>query len=55
MGPQVLVGWHWSWDSGLNVAAAFGAGRNIAAEDNSEDFDSDEIFANGYLRFGYQF
>lgn len=51
VGPQVLVGWHWSWDSGLNLAMAFGAGRNWSTED---DVDS-TIFPNGYLRFGYAF
>jgi hypothetical protein len=53
MGPQVLVGWHWTWDSGLNVAVAGGLGRNFAASDR--DFSGDDLFANGYLRFGYSF
>lgn len=52
VGPQVLVGWHWSWDSGLNLAMAFGAGRNWSTDD--DDYDED-IFPNGYLRFGYAF
>jgi hypothetical protein len=51
VGPQVLIGWHWMWDSGLNVAAALGAGRNWS---NDEE-DEDTVFANGYLRFGYAF
>lgn len=54
-GPQVLVGWHWTWDSGLNVAIAAGAGRNWSTSDGESDYDNDEIFANGYLRFGYSF
>lgn len=49
-GPQMLVGWHWTWDSGLNVAVAGGVGRNWASEDSY-----DKIFGNGYLRFGYAF
>lgn len=49
-GPQMLVGWHWTWDSGLNVAFAGGIGRNWSTEDEYE-----KIFANGYLRFGYAF
>lgn len=56
VGPQVLLGWHWIWDSGLNVAVAFGVGRNWATEDSDEyHYDDEEIFANGYLRFGYAF
>lgn len=51
VGPQVLVGWHWSWDSGLNLAMAVGAGRNWSTDDEYES----EIFPNGYLRFGYAF
>ncbi|MEL6543223.1 MAG: hypothetical protein AAFQ82_01275 [Myxococcota bacterium] len=50
IGPQILFGWHWSWDSGLNVAAALGAGRNF-----SSDEDAPELFGNGYLRVGYSF
>ena len=49
-GPQMLVGWHWTWDSGLNVAFAAGVGRNWASEDSY-----DKIFPNGYMRFGYAF
>jgi hypothetical protein len=49
-GPQVLVGWHWTWDSGLNVAAAVGVGR-----DWSTSAEYEKLFANGYLRFGYAF
>ena len=49
-GPQMLVGWHWTWDSGLNIAVAGGVGRNWASADSY-----DKIFPNGYLRFGYAF
>jgi hypothetical protein len=51
VGPQVLVGWHWSWDSGLNFAIAGGLGRNWS---NDEEYEED-IFPNGYMRFGYAF
>ncbi|MCC6993914.1 MAG: DUF3575 domain-containing protein [Deltaproteobacteria bacterium] len=56
-GPQVLIGWHWTWDSGLNVALAAGAGRNFAADAPPADGCCSEpkVFANGYLRFGYAF
>ena len=52
-GPQVLVGWHWTWASGLNFAVAAGAGRNWAAEDT--EYGESEVFGNGYMRFGYAF
>lgn len=47
-GLQTLVGYHWLWDSGLNASVALGGGRNLASED-------DEVFFNGYMRFGYAF
>jgi Protein of unknown function (DUF3575) len=55
MGPQVLAGWHWIWDSGLNLALAFGLGRNWSERDTDSDYDDEEVFVNGYLRFGYAF
>ncbi len=55
-GPQMLIGWHWMWDSGFNFALAAGGGRNWSREDSEESsFDDDEPFFNGYLRFGYAF
>ena len=56
-GPQMLFGWHWTWDSGFNVAAAVGAGRNLNAgeEDEYGYSDDEEIFVNGYFRVGYAF
>jgi hypothetical protein len=52
-GPQVLVGWHWTWESGFNVAIAAGVGRNL--EHKAGDYSSDEYIPNGYMRFGYAF
>jgi hypothetical protein len=52
-GPQVLVGWHWTWESGLNVAVAVGVGRNLNHDQN--DYSSDPYIPNGYMRFGYAF
>jgi hypothetical protein len=48
VGPEILFGWHWTFDSGLNVAMAFGAARNM----NSESSNSDPEPA-GYFRIGY--
>jgi hypothetical protein len=56
-GPQVLAGWHWMWDSGLNVSAAFGMGR-IWGSATSGDTSSDKVegvLPAGYLRVGYAF
>ncbi|HUS62966.1 MAG TPA: hypothetical protein VMZ28_00435 [Kofleriaceae bacterium] len=58
VGPQVLVGYGWVWDSGFSAQVAFGGGRNLADNSDGEyDYDDDrsEPFANGYLRFGYAF
>ena len=54
-GPIVYLGHHWMWDSGLNVALAFGVGRNFGAlkANLEEDEDVNKLFGAGYLRFGY--
>jgi hypothetical protein len=54
-GPQVLLGWHWSWDSGLNIAVALGMGRNFSSSDSTNEEVDQKLFANGYLRIGYEF
>lgn len=55
-GPNFQVGYHWYWDSGLNVAFALGAGRNWnSSDDEHYDEYDDEVYATGYLRFGYAF
>ncbi len=56
-GPQMLFGWHLTWDSGFNVAAAAGIGRNLNAQDSDPgSYESDEeVFFNGYFRVGYAF
>ena len=56
-GPIVYLGHHWMWDSGLNIAAAFGMGRNFGAKDkNGEEIEKiDKLFGSAYLRFGYAF
>jgi len=53
-GPQVLIGWQWMFDSGLNVAVAVGAGRDWSTH-QVDDYSDEKVFANGYLRFGYAF
>ena len=54
-GPQVLVGWHTTSDSGLNVSAAFGLGRNLIHDDKQDYYGNEKVFPTGYLRFGYAF
>lgn len=53
-GPQALVGWHWSWDSGFNVVVAGGAGRNFNSQED-EWGGSNTLFVNGYFKVGKQF
>jgi hypothetical protein len=48
VGPQLLFGWHWTFDSGLNIAMAFGVAKPMSS-------NSDETDANGYFRVGYAF
>jgi hypothetical protein len=51
VGPELMFGWHWTFDSGLNVAFALGVAKEIG--DDSE-YGSDTT-ANGYFRVGYAF
>jgi len=52
VGPEVLFGWHWTFDSGLNVAAAVGAARDLS--DDDDEYDA-EVEPAGYFRIGYAF
>ena len=57
-GPEVLFGWQWMFDSGLNIAAAFGVTRNLdttAMTDSSGSTPSNDPEPTGYLRIGYAF
>ncbi len=47
VGPEILFGWHWTFDSGLNVAFAFGAARDLSSQGSSEPEPA------GYFRIGY--
>jgi hypothetical protein len=57
VGPEMLIGYHWNWDSGLNVAIAAGVGRNFNTSDekSNDDRANQDFFAAGYLRVGYAF
>ena len=52
-GPQVLLGYNWFWDSGMNISLAAGIGRNL--NDSRDDQSEGETFANGYFKVGYAF
>ena len=54
VGPQVLFGWHRSFDSGLNVAAAVGVARNLSSDAMSYSGEPD-VQPVGYFRVGYAF
>jgi hypothetical protein len=53
VGPEILFGWHWIFDSGLNVAVAFGAARDLTS--NDDDYYHEDIQPAGYFRVGYAF
>ncbi len=54
-GPEVLFGYQMTFDSGLNVAAAFGAARNLAAKSSDSSSSSSDVEPAGYFRVGYAF
>ena len=52
VGPEVLFGWHWTFDSGLNVAFAGGIARRMT---NTYDYSDENVEGNAYFRVGYAF
>ena len=48
--PELLFGWHWNFDSGLNVQMAAGLSKYVGNTDGSED-----TFPAAYFRIGYNF
>jgi hypothetical protein len=46
--PELLFGWHWTFDSGLNVAFAFGLSKKMGGDEN-------DTLPAGYFRVGYAF
>ncbi|MDB4959311.1 MAG: hypothetical protein JWO36_6880 [Myxococcales bacterium] len=53
VGPQMMLGWSWIFDSGLNVAFAFGASKPISNPNMSSH--SSDPYPAGYFRIGYAF
>jgi hypothetical protein len=55
VGPSVVFGWHWTFDSGFNVAVAFGLMRNLTTQRMDTYYDDDDVQPSGYFRVGYAF
>ncbi len=55
VGPQVNVGWHWTFDSGMNVAFAVGAARRMNTERDEFGYSGDSVEPTGYFRIGYAY
>jgi hypothetical protein len=53
-GPEVMFGWAWMFDSGLNVSAAFGAAKRLS-DNTTNSYSSDDPKPVGYFRVGYSF
>ncbi|MCX5746285.1 MAG: hypothetical protein NT062_27725 [Proteobacteria bacterium] len=52
-GPEMLVGWHWTFDSGLSIATAIGVMRNTSTQMSTSTYDSSsEPMPTGYVRLG---
>ncbi len=47
VGPELLFGWQWTFDSGLNVAMAFGMAKHMTGDTQTD--------GNAYFRVGYAF
>jgi hypothetical protein len=54
IGPEMLFGWHWTFDSGMNVALAVGMAKRIAHQ-TDEYGNSEDVEPAGYFRIGYAF
>ncbi len=50
-GPQLMLGWHWTFDSGLNLAFAAGVAKRM---NNTNEY-GDDTEGNAYFRVGYAF
>jgi hypothetical protein len=58
VGPELLFGWHWNFDSGLNIAWAIGPAKHMSdntTDSNGYSSNSEKVDVNGYFRFGYNF
>ncbi|HTR49445.1 MAG TPA: hypothetical protein VMJ10_01985 [Kofleriaceae bacterium] len=53
-GPELLLGWHWTFDSGLNMVWAAGVAKH-ATDSGDSMTTSDSPDVNAYFRVGYAF
>jgi hypothetical protein len=53
-GPEVMIGWAWMFDSGLNMSAAFGAAKRVQ-DSQASSYSSSDPEPFGYFRVGYAF
>jgi len=53
-GPELLFGWHWTFDSGLNIAMAAGVAKH-ATDNQGMDYSDSSTEPVGYFRVGYAF
>lgn len=51
-GIEMLFGYQWTFDSGLDASLAFGVAKHLASNHTGSSDDAD---ANGYFRVGYAF
>ena len=54
-GPMINIGWHWIWDSGMNVALAAGAGHTWVSGGIGGSDTFSGTLPTGYLRIGKTF
>jgi hypothetical protein len=52
VGPELLVGYQWNFDSGLNISYALGLAKHLGGDQMDS---SDNVDFNGYFRAGYNF
>jgi|HubBroStandDraft_6_1064221.scaffolds.fasta_scaffold46316_3 hypothetical protein len=57
---EMMVGWTWMFDSGLNMSAAIGLAKRVGNSNNNndgeyDDDDDDNLSPAGYFRVGYAF
>jgi hypothetical protein len=55
---EMMVGWTWMFDSGLNMSAAIGVAKRVGNTNNPDDYDDEgdnNVSPAGYFRVGYAF
>jgi hypothetical protein len=53
---EMMLGWSWMFDSGLNMSAAFGVAKRLGDQSSSDNYDDDQnLEPAGYFRVGYAF